>query len=102
MAEESFSIEMVTDVSDFTDDIDSKRTSPHMTKYEYTRLIAARSLQLASGCEPLVKIGPNDTDTIEIARRELCERVIPLVIRRFFPDGSVETWYVKDMHIRDY
>ena len=77
------------------------RTSDYMTKYEYTRLIACRAVEIEHGA--LSKIDAEDIyDPMEIARMELHARVIPLVIVRTLQDGTSETWYVKDMHIRDY
>ena len=78
-----------------------RKTTKHMTKYEYSRLLAVRTLQITMGAPTFV-----DTtgiyDATEIAKREIQERKIPLVIRRVFPNGSEEFWDIKDMVIRDY
>ncbi len=38
-----------------------------------------------------------ETDPLQIARKELLEKKIPLIIRRYLPDNSFEDWKVKDM-----
>jgi len=48
-----------------------------MTRYERTRVIAARTLQIAQGAPPLVK--PKGSN-YEIALRELDDDKIPLVV----------------------
>nr|QBK86619.1 MAG: RNA polymerase subunit 6 [Marseillevirus LCMAC102] len=73
----------------------------YLTKYEYTKVIAARGVQLAAGSLPKVNI-KNNYDVLDIARRELHDRVISLVIKRKFPDGHFEVFSVKNMNIRDY
>jgi DNA-directed RNA polymerase I, II, and III subunit RPABC2 len=42
-----------------------------------------------------------ETDPFEIAKKELRERVIPLIIRRNFPDGSYEDWPIDEMIVED-
>jgi hypothetical protein len=39
-----------------------------------------------------VPLDENDTDPLEIARKELAQKKIPLIVRRFLPDGSYEDW----------
>ena len=38
-----------------------------------------------------------ETDALEIAVKELSQRKIPLIIRRYLPDGSFEDWPVADL-----
>ena len=38
-----------------------------------------------------------ETDQLLIAERELHERVIPFVVRRYLPDGTYEDWKVKEL-----
>lgn len=33
-----------------------------------------------------------ETDPLQIAMKELAQRKVPLVIRRYLPDGSYEDW----------
>jgi len=60
-----------------------------ITRFEKTRLISARSLQLSLGAPPLVK-PPKDASMREIAFLELHEKVLPLVVLRKLPNGEIQ------------
>lgn len=45
---------------------------------------------------PLVELD-GESDPLAIAMKELKEKMIPLMVRRFLPDGSYEDWHVKDL-----
>lgn len=49
----------------------------------------------------MVDLGKDDYDPIMIAERELAEKKIPFVIRRFLPDGSYEDWKLSELEILD-
>jgi len=75
-----------------------KITKPFMTKYEKTKLIGIRMQQLANGCDPMVDY--SDLISLrEIVEKEIEEKKIPLMIRRFLPDGTIEDWRVEDLQI---
>ena len=75
---------------------DEKKTLPYLTKYEKAKLIGIRSQQLANGAIPLVKtVGLKNT--IDIAGKELKERKIPLIIRRFLPNKTYEDWMIDEL-----
>jgi DNA-directed RNA polymerase I, II, and III subunit RPABC2 len=38
-----------------------------------------------------------ETDALQIAIKELSQRKIPLIIRRYLPDGSFEDWSVSEL-----
>lgn len=38
-----------------------------------------------------------ETDSLNIAMRELNNRMIPLVVRRYLPDNTYEDWEVSEM-----
>ena len=40
-----------------------------------------------------------ETDPLKIAMRELRERKIPIIIRRYLPDGSFEDWSIDELII---
>ena len=40
-----------------------------------------------------------ETDPLKIAMEELRQRVIPIIIRRYLPDGSFEDWSIKELEI---
>jgi DNA-directed RNA polymerase subunit K/omega len=81
-------------------DSGDKITDPYMTGFEFARLIGVREFQLKNGEQPCVDT-ENETNTLEIARKELYELVIPLVIQRTVPDGRTEWWKVSELHIAD-
>lgn len=60
-----------------------------LSKYEITRMIGSRALQLSLGAFPLVEPRPDDTP-FTIAKRELENGVLPIIIRRRYPDGTYE------------
>ena len=77
-----------------------RTTTPFLTKYEKARIIGARALQISKNAPIFVNID-GETDPILIAEKELREKKIPFIIRRFLPDGSYEDWPVKDLIICD-
>ncbi|MCJ1409165.1 DNA-directed RNA polymerases I II and III subunit RPABC2 [Ptychographa xylographoides] len=67
---------------------DKRSTTPYMTKYERARVLGTRALQISMNAPVLVGMTA-ETDPLQIAIRELREKKIPLVVRRYLPDG----WY---------
>lgn len=65
---------------------DKRSTTPYMTKYERARLLGTRALQISMNAPVLVDTG-GETDPLQIALKELQEKKIPLVVRRYLPDG---------------
>ncbi|MFP3233021.1 MAG: DNA-directed RNA polymerase subunit K [Sulfolobaceae archaeon] len=62
-----------------------------LTKYEIARIISARALQLAMGAQPLIDTSNlSFDDVISIAEDELKRGVLPITIRRVYPNGKVE------------
>lgn len=70
---------------------EKRTTTPYMTKYERARILGTRALQISLNAPVLVDI-EGETDPLQIAMKELAQRKIPLVIRRYLPDGSFEDW----------
>ena len=60
-----------------------------ITRFERARLITARALQLSFGAPPLAKSEAGDT-SYDLAKRELEEKALPLVVLRSYPDGKIE------------
>lgn len=77
---------------------DKRITLPYLTKYEKARILGARALQISMGAPILVDL-KGETDSLEIASKELKERVIPIVIRRYLPSGNYEDWELGEMVI---
>ncbi|KAG6877869.1 hypothetical protein C0993_002870 [Termitomyces sp. T159_Od127] len=71
-------------------------TTPYLTKYERARILGARALQISMNAPVLVPLD-GETDALQIAIKELSQRKIPLVIRRYLPDGSFEDWSVSEL-----
>lgn len=98
-----------------------------MTKYERARVLGTRALQIAMGAPVMVEL-EGETDPLEIARKELKHRRIPIIVRRlasthcyayqpgkvkklpannenrcrYLPDGSFEDWAVDQLHVTDW
>lgn len=80
----------------------TERVTPNfLTKYEKARIIGTRALQISRNSPVLVDLGKDDIDPILIAEKELAERKIPFIIRRYLPDGSFEDWRINELHILD-
>ncbi|MGI0078090.1 MAG: DNA-directed RNA polymerase subunit K [Nitrososphaerales archaeon] len=63
---------------------------PKLTRFERARIIGARSLQLALGAPPFIKVEASVHNPIDIAVSELDHKVLPINIRRTLPDGQYE------------
>lgn len=79
----------------------SKRiTTKYMTKYERARVLGTRALQIAM-CAPIMVELEGETDPLQIAMKELKQRKIPIIIRRYLPDNSFEDWTIDELIIID-
>lgn len=65
----------------------NQTTTCHLTKYERARILGLRAEQLSCGAPPLVPY-ENETDTYEIALKELRSGVLPFIIGRPLPNGE--------------
>lgn len=68
----------------------SKKEEMKFTKYEMTRLIGSRALQLANGAPLLIKLSEKELEDIkynpiEIAKKEFEAGVIPMTVLREMP-----------------
>lgn len=60
-----------------------------LTRFEETRLISARALQLSLGAPPLIK--PSKEGSIfELAKEEFEKNALPLAVIREYPDGTLK------------
>ncbi|KAL4232553.1 DNA-directed RNA polymerases I [Mactra antiquata] len=75
-------------------------TTSFMTKYERARVLGTRALQIAM-CAPVMVELEGETDPLRIAMKELKARKIPMIIRRYLPDGSFEDWGVDELIITE-
>lgn len=65
---------------------EERTTTPYMTKYERARILGTRALQISMNAPVLVDL-EGESDPLQIAIKELREKKIPLIIRRYMPDG---------------
>lgn len=76
---------------------DKRITSPYLTKYERARLLGTRALQISQNAPLMVEPG-NETDPLKIAQMELQKHKIPLIVRRYLPDGKhYEDWKIDEL-----
>jgi DNA-directed RNA polymerase I, II, and III subunit RPABC2 len=79
-------------------------TSPFMTKFEKAKIIGVRAVQISKNA-PLYLNSDNianmNWDPITIAEKELAEKRIPFIIRRYLPDGSFEDWKLSELKTFD-
>jgi DNA-directed RNA polymerase I, II, and III subunit RPABC2 len=71
-------------------------TTRYLTKYERARVLGTRALQISMNAPVMVDL-EGETDPLKIAQKELRERKIPIVIRRYLPDGSFEDWGIDEL-----
>ncbi|EEQ33196.1 subunit common to RNA polymerases I, II, and III [Microsporum canis] len=75
---------------------DQRTTTPYMTKYERARVLGTRALQISMNAPILVDL-EGETDPLQIALKELNQKKIPLIIRRYLPDGWYEDWTCEEL-----
>ncbi|KAH9385656.1 DNA-directed RNA polymerases I, II, and III subunit RPABC2 [Nematocida major] len=71
-------------------------TSPIMTKFERAKILGIRAQQISMSAPIMVEYG-DETDPVEIAKKELKEKKTPLIVLRRLPDNTYEKWAVKDL-----
>ena len=71
-------------------------TTRYLTKYEWARVLGTRALQISMNAPVMVDLD-GETDPLKIAMKELRERKIPIIIRRYLPDGSHEDWSIDEL-----
>ncbi|KAH0812841.1 hypothetical protein GEV33_009940 [Tenebrio molitor] len=65
------------------------------------RVLGTRALQIAM-CAPVMVELDGETDPLQIAMKELKQRKIPIIIRRYLPDHSYEDWGIDELIIIDH
>ena len=77
--------------------LESKKLSrPFLTKFEKCKVLGVRAEQLSRNMPPCVELNGDET-VVEIAEKELMERTIPIIIRRYFPNGTYEDWRLDEL-----
>jgi len=83
---------------DIIDDL--HKTLPIMTKYERTRILAERTVQINLGMQSFLEDDAKDViDGYLIALEELKQKKIPFIIKRPMPNGAFEYWNGSDLEI---
>lgn len=74
-------------------------TTPYLTKYERARVLGTRALQISMGAPVQITVPHDVTDPIIIAEQELQAKKLPLIVRRYLPDGEFEDVDVRSLII---
>ena len=73
-----------------------------ITRYERSRIIGARALQLSFQASPFIEVPPELGDPIDIASYELDNKVLPITIRRKLPNGDFQnvpvSWLINETY----
>jgi len=75
------------------------KTTPILSKYEYTNILGIRAKQLSDGAPPLIEISEEIIDNYIIADIELRQKVLPFIIKRPLGHGGCEYWRISDLEI---
>lgn len=76
-----------------------KTLKPFLTKFERAKILGVRAEMIASGAPVCISVPKGMTEAYEIAKLEFKEKKIPLLIRRYLPNGAIEDWRLEDMII---
>lgn len=71
-------------------------TKPFLFDFERVRILGERAKQISMGAKPMIK-NIETYDPKRIAKMELEQKVLPLIILRELPDGRIEKWKVSEL-----
>jgi DNA-directed RNA polymerase I, II, and III subunit RPABC2 len=71
-------------------------TKSYLYEFERVRLLGERAKQISMGAKPMIK-NVDKLDPKSIARLEIENKVIPLMILRELPDGRIEKWKINEL-----
>ncbi len=92
---------MSSPVSSVSEEFKIKIGPPWLTKYEKARIIGVRALQITLGAPVLLPLEElNIKDPLEIAERELELKILPILVRRWTPEGRKQDIPVKYLKLR--
>lgn len=75
-----------------------KQTSKILSRFEKTRLIGTRAVQIAMNSPPVIDT-KGETDALKIAQMEFEQKKIPLKVIRELPNGTIEEWSINEFYI---
>ena len=73
------------------------KSMPFLSVFERTKILGMRTNQLAQGARPYIVVPEHITNVLDIARLELEQRRLPIIIKRHMPDGTYEKFRLSDM-----
>ena len=77
--------------------IKERETSRFLTKFERAKILGERAIQIANGAKVMVEVEKGIWDPMKIAEKELREKKINYVVRRYLPDGNYEDWNLNEL-----
>ena len=77
--------------------IKERETSRFLTKYERAKILGERAIQISNGAKVKVEIDEGVWDPMIIAEKELREKKIEYIVRRYLPDGTYEDWDLNEL-----
>ena len=78
-----------------------RRTTPYITKYEYSYLISQRAIAIEND-SPLMNPETKFIHAIDIAREETELGINPIIIRRVIPPNTIEEWKCSELKLPEY
>lgn len=72
------------------------QTTPVLTKYEKTRVLAERASQISNGAPVFISNPENYSNVYDIALKELSLKKIPFIVKRPYGNGY-EYWKLEDL-----
>lgn len=79
---------------------ENRITDPDMTHYEKVRILGLRTKQIIMGAKPMIK-SESTLTAVDIAKYELINKTIPLIIKRPLPNNTYELWKVNELNYKD-
>ena len=73
------------------------KSMPFLSVFEHTKILGMRTNQLAQGARPYIVVPEHITNVLDIAKLELEQRRLPIIIKRHMPDGTYEKFRLSDM-----
>ena len=77
--------------------IQERETSRFLTKYERAKILGERAIQISNGAKVMVEVDEGVWDPMIIAEKELREKKIDYIVRRYLPDGTYEDWDLNEI-----
>lgn len=77
-----------------------RKTTKYMTKFEFTSMVALRTVQLDMGAPCNIPRTPS-MKNMDIAEIEVRARIAPLAVVRTWTDGTEEVWKLNELEIID-